>query len=49
MLAKVTRNVAHELRWLDEVTAAIRRDGWDAMKPAFGPENVSSNHKEVIS
>jgi len=36
MLEKVTRNVANELDWLEDVTATIARDGWASMRPSFG-------------
>ena len=35
MLEKVTRNVTHELNWLDEISATIEREGWDSLKPTF--------------
>lgn len=49
MLAKVTRNVAHELGWLDEVVSAIHRDGWDSMRPVFGSAGAASTDRGVIS
>ena len=49
MLEKVTRNVAHELDWLDEIVSAVRRDGWESMKPGFGAADQSNNSRGVTS
>jgi len=42
ILARVTERLSDELEWLNQIASQVERAGWDSLKPAFSPSDMTT-------